>query len=221
MKKLLALLVLAPLVAAGCHHGFRSEVQGSGKRERQKRDIASFTSISAEGAFFIDVVCQKDQSLEIEGDDNVLPLVTTEVSGNVLRLRNSKSYSVSEPITLKISVPNLEALSVNGAGKFQVTNVNNEKFEIDSNGAAVISVSGTTKVIDIDTNGAAKIDTHNLRASHGIVDSKGVSKVDLGVADQLDVTVSGPSIVTYKGDPTVNKTIHGPGKVQKRADEGA
>jgi putative autotransporter adhesin-like protein len=221
MRKLLALLVCAPLVAAGCHHGFRSEVRGSGKRERQKREIGAFTSISAEGAFFIDVVCQKDPSLQIEGDDNVLPLVTTEVSGNVLRIRNSKSYSVNEPITLKLSVPNLEALSVNGAGKFQVTNVNNEKFEIDSNGAAMITVSGTTKVIDIDTNGAAKIDTHNLRASRGIVDSKGVSKVDLGVSDQLDVTVSGPSIVTYKGDPTVNKTIHGPGKVEKRADEGA
>jgi len=35
------------------------------------------------------------------------------------------------------------------------------------------------------------------------------------------VTVSGPSRVTYKGDPVVNKTVHGPGKVEKRSDEGA
>jgi hypothetical protein len=221
MKKLLALLALLLLLVAGCHHGMRSEVTGSGKREMQKRDVAPFTSITTEGAFNIEVVCQKDLSLEVEGDDNVLPFVSSEVSGNVLRLKNTKSYSVNEPITFRISVPNIEGISVAGAGKIQISGMNNEKFEIDSEGAPIINISGTTKTIDIDTNGAAKIDTHNLRSSRAIVDSKGVSKVDLGVSDQLDVTVSGPSQVTYKGDPVVNKTIHGPGKVEKRGDEGA
>jgi hypothetical protein len=35
------------------------------------------------------------------------------------------------------------------------------------------------------------------------------------------VTISGPSTVTYAGDPTINKTIHGPGKIEKRESEGA
>jgi hypothetical protein len=97
----------------------------------------------------------------------------------------------------------------------------NDKFEIDSNGAPNISVSGSTKTVDIDTNGAGKIDTHNLHASRAVVESKGVSRIDLDVSDQLDITVSGPSTVTYRGDPVVNKTIRGPGKVEKRTSEGA
>ncbi len=198
-----------------------ADVKGSGNRQTQKREVAPFTSISTDGAFTIEVVCQKDVSLEVEGDDNVLPLMTTEVSGNVLHLKNTKSYSVNQPIVVRISVPNLEGLSVNGAGKFDVTGLNNERFEIDANGAPAINVSGSTKLVDIDTNGAAKIDTHNLRAARAVVDSKGVSKVDLGVSDQLDVTVSGPSQVTYRGDPVVNKTINGPGKIEKRHNEGA
>ena len=92
--------------------------------------------------------------------------------------------------------------------------MNNDKFEIDTNGAPTIIVSGTTKVIDIDSNGAGKIDTHNLHAARAWSIAKASRKVDLDVADQLDVTVSGPSTVTYKGDPVVNKTIHGPGKVE-------
>jgi hypothetical protein len=199
----------------------RAEVKGSGNRQTQKREIAPFTSISAEGAFTIEVVCQKDVGLEVEGDDNVLPLVTTEVSSNVLHLNNSKSYAVNQPIVVRISVPNLEGLTVNGAGKLDITQLENERFEIDANGAPSINVSGSTKLVDIDTNGAAKIDTHNLRAARAVVDSKGVSKIDLGVSDQLDVTVSGPSQVTYRGDPVVNKTIHGPGKIEKRRNEGA
>jgi hypothetical protein len=219
--KNLALLVSLVVLAAGCHHGRFAEIRGSGKRELQKRNVAPFTSISAEGAFTIEVTCQKDQSLEVEGDDNVLEFVTAEVSGNILRLKNTKNFSTNEPVKFRISVPNLEGLSVNGAGRIDVKNVNNDKFEIDTNGAPTIVVSGTTKVIDVGANGAGKVDAHNLHASRGVVDSRGVARVDLDVSDQLDATVNGPSTVTYKGDPVVNKTIHGPGKIEKRTSEGA
>lgn len=221
MKTLAILLILIAVPLAGCKHSMHTGVKGSGKREVQKRDVSAFTSISTEGAFNVDVVCQKAQSLEIEGDDNILPLISTEVSNGVLRLKNEKNYSVSQPVSIKISVPNIDGLTVSGAGTINVSGLKNDKFEIDSEGAPQINVSGTTKVVDIDTSGAAKIDTHNLHAAKGVVDSKGVSKVDVDVKDQLDVTISGPSVVTYAGDPTVNKTIHGPGKIVQRANEGA
>src|SRR6185295_7853263 len=223
MRKLVCLVLLTVLAmfAGGCHGKFRSQIKGSGKRELQKRDVASFTSISTEGAFTIEVTCQKNQSLEVEGDDNVLEYVTSDVGSNILRIKNTKNYSTSEPVKFRISIPNLEGLSVNGAGHIEIKNLNNDKFEIDTNGAPTIVVSGTTKVIDVGANGAGKIDAHNLHASRGVVDSRGVARVDLDVSDQLDATVSGPSTVTYKGDPVVNKTIHGPGKIEKRTSEGA
>lgn len=221
MTKLAWLLLLLPLLAAGCHHGNFTEIKGNGKRELQKRQVAPFTSISTDGAFTIEVTCQKDLSLEIEGDENVLGFVTTEVGNNILRLDNKQNYSVSEPIRVKISVPNLEGLAVNGAGHIDVKGMNNEKFEIDSNGAPTIIVSGKTKMVDIAANGAGKVDTHNLHATRAVVDARGVAKVDLDVSDQLDVEISGPSSVTYTGNPAVNKTIHGPGKLTRKGGEGA
>ena len=221
MKKLACLFFLTVLVA-GCHGQFGAQIKGSGKREVQTRQVAPFTSIAAEGAFTIEITCQKDRSLTVEGDDNVLEFVTSEVGSNVLRLKNTKNYSTSEPVKFRISVPNLEGLSVNGAGHIEVKNVNNEKLEIDVNGAPTIAVSGTTKTIDIGANGAGKIDAHNLHADRGVVDSRGVAHIDVDVANQLDVSVQGPSTVTYKGDPVVNKNIKGPGKVERRASgEGA
>jgi hypothetical protein len=221
MRKLALLFLLLPLVAAGCHHGRRAEVKGSGKRVVQKRQISSFTSISTEGAFEIEVTCQKDPSLEVEGDDNLLEFVTADVRGNELRLSSSKSFSTSEPIRIKITVPNLEGLSVSGAGRIDIKDMKNQKFEIDSQGAPNIIVSGSTNTIDIDSSGAGRIDTQKLHASRAVVDSKGVSRIDLDVSDQLDVTVSGASSITYRGDPVVHKTVNGPGKVEKRASEGA
>ena len=220
MKKFALLFLLLP-VSAGCHHGMRAEIKGSGKRVTEKRTVTPFTSISTEGAFTIEVTCQKELGLEVEGDDNVLGVVTTEVSNNVLRLRNTKNYSSSEQVKFRISVPNLEGLSVQGAGHIDVKGLNNEKFEIDAEGAPSISVSGNTKIIDIDSRGDGKIDTHSLHASRGVVDSKGVAQIDLDVADELDVTVSGPSTVYYEGNPKINKTIHGPGRVEHRGGEGA
>ena len=221
MKNLLLLVLLLPVLCVGCHHGFGAGVKGSGKRVTQKRDVGPFTSIKAEGAFDIEVVCQKDVGIQIEADDNIIPLVSTEVSNNVLRVKPTSNYSSDDAPKIKINVPNIEAFTADGAGTIQISGVNNDKLQIALNGAATLTASGTTKMVGIDTNGAAKIDTHNLRAAHAVVDSKGVSKVDLGVSSQLDVTVSGPSHVTYSGDPVVNKTIHGPGKVEKRNDQGA
>jgi hypothetical protein len=219
MKKIALLLLVLAIVTGGCHHGYR--LKGSGKRVSQKREVSPFTSISTEGAFTIEVVCQKDVSLEIEGDDNILDAVSAEVSNNVLRLRNTKDYSVSEPVAFKITVPKLDGLTVSGAGKIDIKGINNDRFEIDAAGAPVINVAGTAKVIDIDATGAGKIDTQNLHASRAVVDSRGVSKIDLDVTEQLDVKISGPSHVTYKGDPVVNKTVNGPGKVERRSSEGA
>lgn len=219
MKKLL-LLVVVLFMVSGCHR-FHAEIPGSGKIQTQKRDVGSFNSISTEGAFDLEIVCQKPQSLEIKGDDNVLPAITTQVTNNVLHIRSLHSYSTSEPIALKISVPDLEAISVSGAGNIEVSGIENDKFVIDASGAPTIKATGNTKILHIDANGAGKIDTRRLRASRVVVESKGVAKVELYAADQLDATVSGPSHVIYEGDAVVNKTVNGPGSVEKKESGGS
>ena len=219
MKRIVLLLILITLVA-GCHR-IHDEIAGSGKLQKERRDVGSFNSISTAGAFNLEIVCQKPQSLEIEGDDNLLPLVSTEVSNNVLHIRNLRSYSVSEPITIKISLPDLAGISASGAGTIEVSGLKNEKFEIDASGAPAIKASGETKALSIDASGAGKIDMHKLRAARVVVDSKGVSKVEVYAAEQLDVTVSGPSHVIYQGDPVVKQTVNGPGSVEKKKSEGA
>lgn len=219
MKKLLLLTLLISLVTA-CH-GLHDQVRGSGNLRKEKRETASFSSISTEGAFDIEVVCQKPLSLEIEGDDNLLPLVSTEVSNNVLRVRSLRGYSSSHPVSLKINVPELVGVSSSGAGTFVVTGLKNPKFEISANGAPNIRASGETISLTIDANGAGKIDTHKLRAANVRVDSKGVPNVEVYASDLLDVTVSGPSRVTYQGNAEVRQKINGPGHVEKKESEGS
>jgi hypothetical protein len=202
---------------SGCKFG----VHGSGVRKTETRDLAPFTSIETSGAFEVEVNCQKPASFEVEADDNILPLVQTEVKNGILRVSTTKGYRSSGGIILRINVPDLESLKSTGAGKFQVSNVKNDSFEIRSTGAATVIASGQSKSLKIGSTGAGKIDAHNLRANNAEVNVTGVAGVDVYATDELDITVSGAGRVTYSGNPKVSKHVSGAGQVTRKEETGA
>jgi hypothetical protein len=200
------------LALTACFHG----VRGSGVRKTEKRDLPAFTSIETSGAFEVRVDCQKPVSFEVETDDNLLPLVQTEVRDGVLRVTTTKSYRSNGGIVLRITVPDLARIKSTGAGKFDISNLKNDLFEIQSTGAATVVASGQSKSLTISSTGAGKIDAHDLRASDATVKVTGAAGVDVYATDALDVTVSGAGRVTYSGNPKVSKKVTGAGQVVKK-----
>ena len=220
MKRIAIALTLAfsaLFLLSGCIHG----VRGSGVRKTEKRDLPPFSSIETSGAFEVEVNCQKPASVEIEADDNILPLIQTEVRGGVLHVSTTKSYNSSGGVVLRITVPDLESVKSTGAGKFRVSDVKNDNFEIRSTGAATVVATGQSKSVKISSTGAGKIDAHNLRAETADVSVTGAASVDVYATDQLDLTVSGAGRVTYSGNPKVNKRVSGAGQVTKKQEAGA
>ena len=224
MKKLILISILttAALFAfSSCRH-LGKGVQGSGVRKAEKRDVGAFKSIETNGAFEIQVTCQQPASFEIEGDDNLLPLVKTEVRNGALRIYSDRSYSATRAMTVRIAVPDLEAISSNGAADIHVTNVKNAQLSISWQGAGRIEAAGETKFVSISSTGAGKIDTARLRAERAKVSVTGAAHVDVHASQQLDVTVSGVGQVTYGGNPpVVNKSVSGLGSVSKKESGGS
>jgi Putative auto-transporter adhesin, head GIN domain len=218
MKRIAIVLLPASLLflLGGCHIG----VHGSGVRKTEKRDLPSFTAIETTGAFDVQVTCQKPATFEIEGDDNLLPLIRTEVRNGVLRVSSTQRYSTNSPISLRITVPDLASVSSTGAGKFTVSDLKNDNFEVHSTGAGMVTVDGQSNNVKISSTGAGKIDAHDLRASKVEVTVTGAASVDVYASDQLDVNVSGAGRVTYTGDAKVNKHISGAGQVNKKQENG-
>jgi hypothetical protein len=196
-------------------------VRGSGNRKIEKRDLPAFTSIETSGAFDVEVQCQQSASVEIEADDNILPLVQSEVRGGVLYLNTLKSYSSSGGIVARIKVPDLASIKVTGAGKFRLSDVKNDSFEIRSTGAAQVVASGQTKFAKISSTGAGEIDAHNLRADKVDVEVTGAAGIDVNAVDELNIRVSGAGRVTYSGNPKVTKNVSGAGQVTKKEGTGA
>ncbi len=210
------LTMTVALMLSACHFG----VRGSGKRKTEKRDLPAFTSIETTGAFEVEVKCQKPVSFEIEADDNLLPLVETEVRGGVLHLSTTKGYSSKGGIIARINVPDLASIKSTGAGKFHITDVKNDSFEIRSTGVAQLDAAGQSKSVKISSTGAGQIDAHNLRADKADVDLTGAAVVEVNAVDELEVKVSGAGHVIYSGNPKVNKNVSGAGQVTKKESTG-
>ncbi|MBD0325659.1 MAG: DUF2807 domain-containing protein [Pyrinomonadaceae bacterium] len=217
MKKMILLLLLVSF-GAGCHSGvFGKGVRGSGNRVTEKRDVASFLAIEVSGNYEVEITAQKERSLEITGDDNILPLVTTEVKGNVLHIGSSKSFNANRPITLKITVPDLEDISSSGASKITVSNIKNSELGIDSSGASKIWITGETQKLRIGTSGASNIEAKDLHAEKVSVQSSGAGYVSVYATEQLEASASGAARIDYYGNPAnVKPEVSGASSVNKR-----
>jgi hypothetical protein len=214
---LLVLCAFFLVAFSGCK--VNKGIAGSGNRQTETRELKPFKAIDTNGAYEVDVTCQKPARFEIEADDNILPLIKTEVRDGILFVTSDESYRSSRSVSLRISVPELVAFSSRGAGKVNVTDASGDDLKIESRGAASVEAAGTVKNLTISSTGAGDIKTGNLRTQNATVQVTGAASVDVYATDQLDVTVSGVGSVNYSGNPKkVNKNVTGFGSVNKKGD---
>jgi hypothetical protein len=192
-------------------------LKGSGIVKTEKRSIASFDSIDANYVGSIQVRSQGQDSLEISGDDNIIPLITTEVKNGTLYIRPTKGYNPQQKLQIIISTPDLKKFVFDGVGKANLSNVKNDRLEIVVNGVGDFSASGETKEADITLSGVGSLDAKNLHTVNAKVNSTGVGNVDIYVTGQLDAQASGVGKINYYGSPKiVNRQTEGIGKINER-----
>ena len=217
MKRKVWIVLLVAIAVAFSACKFGRGIAGSGNRKTEKRELKSFNAIDTSGAYEINVSCQKPASFEIEADDNILPLIKTEVRDGTLFVSNDQEFHSSKSTILRITLPEVNSVSSHGAGDIKINDSNSNDLKIKSTGAANMEATGKAKSVTISSTGAGNIDTSKLTAEKAKVDATGAANVDVYASDQLDVSVSGVGSVTYSGNPkTVNKSVSGIGSVNPK-----
>lgn len=190
-------------------------VKGSGNILTEKRELTGFKAIEVGGAFDVEVVAQKEFSVEIEADDNLLPLIETEVRGGTLEISTKGKISTKQRMRIRISAPDIENLQVSGASKLSLANVKNDSLKIDASGASKIKVDGETRNLEVEMSGASKLDAESLKAENVSVDASGASSAQVSVSGDLKADLSGASNVTYTGNPrNLQKSTSGASSVR-------
>jgi hypothetical protein len=190
-------------------------VQGSGNVVNEKREAANFNAIEVGGIFEVEVVAQKEFSVEVEADDNLLQYIKTEVNGGTLEIRTEKRISPKGRIRVRISAPNIESLQVSGVSKLSLANLKNDSLKVDASGASKIKVDGETRNLEVELSGASRLDAENLKSENVNVDGSGASSASVNVSGDLKADLSGASKVTYSGNPrNLEKSTSGASSVK-------
>jgi putative autotransporter adhesin-like protein len=215
--KALGLLAAMAALLAGCGsvtHGSSSSVKGSGKVVTVSRDVPSFTKIELRGAATISVTVGKKTAVAISGDDNIVPLVHTEVNDGTLVISQSRGYSTDVGLDVRVSTPELVGSSLSGAGSLTAHGIRSQSFTADVAGAGRLDLAGTTGSVDLDVAGVGAVELGSLVARVAHVTLSGTGSVHVYASGTLDATVNGVGSIHYSGNPAHVKThVHGLGAI--------
>lgn len=190
-------------------------VEGSGQMVSEVRSVEKFHGVDVGGVFRVEIVAGSQTGVEIEADDNLLPLIRTHVDhSGILHIDCERRIKSQNDIRVRVTTPDIDDLDVSGAANVTITGLKNDGINVDASGASRIKVSGETAKLTVDISGATKVDADDLEAVNAHVGASGASNATVNVSGKLAADLSGASHVTYSGSPTsVEKKTSGAASV--------
>jgi hypothetical protein len=214
MRKILIVL-LAGCVAlvVGCH---LPGIRGNGHIKTEDRTVSAFVNLDAGGAFEIEWQ-NGSPALRITTDENLLPYVENNVSGDTLHLRTREHVWPTHGIKVVISSPTRAGGKIRGAVKLTVKQLSGAIFALESKGASEVVLDGSIDQLLDDMTGASQLSAAGLQAKTAEISTTGAGDADVAVSDSLKVVITGAGKVTYSGNPpTIKKQITGAGTIRHK-----
>ena len=233
--KPLAAAVVAVLLLLGLQ-SLGSGIAGSGVVTEETREVTGFQGVAVSGSIRVEL-SEGDFAVKLRGDDNVLPLITTAVESQVLRIESEESFSSTAGVTAYISLPELHALHLEGSAEivgqtlFQgeelkiansgsgklILQAQFERLRANSSGSGDIELTGSVGEQEISLSGSSEYRAGELECrGDTTVNLTGSGDCTVQVGGALNVQVAGSGNVLYRGEPSsVNSNVSGSGSISK------
>jgi hypothetical protein len=189
-------------------------VHGSGTSATQTRNLPPFTSVDLAGTSKVNIHVGSDQSVVVHADDNMIDLVTTEVRHGRLVVDNQPDLTPKSPMSVEVTVPELETLVLSGSGIVTAADVQAKNLTIRVPGSGLVSFSGTADRLDADLAGSGDVQLQDLVARNVTAKLSGSGRLQVHATESLDALVSGSGAIFYTGDPSsVSRNVTGSGAI--------
>ncbi len=213
-------------------------IKGSGNVVTTERKTNDYEGISVSGLFEVVLVEGSEGFLELQGEDNILAYITTEVKNKTLIIRSKKGVNLllskNQKVLITVPVEHINHIRLSGVGTFKShKTLQSERFKItlsgarsltvpiqskyislNSSGASIAYLEGETELLDIQLSGATSLSAFDLESQTVSVDASGASNAKVNALQSLTIRASGASSITYKGDPEKIQTkTHSAGSV--------
>ncbi|OFX53945.1 MAG: hypothetical protein A2046_14400 [Bacteroidetes bacterium GWA2_30_7] len=215
-------------------------IKGVGKHTTEKRELSYFKIITINDPFQVYLIQDSINKIELEGGENLINSVSTEINDNELIINNfnkcnwARSYKNSI-ITLNIHFKKLDILYINGeCDVFSKDTINSDVFRLDFGGIGSLNIkvnskefylwqtgngdftiSGKANYYLLGSLGSGNVYSNNLKSHFIDITSKSTADCYINTDNILNVTELGYGNIYYSGKPkSINiKTIVGNGKL--------
>jgi hypothetical protein len=231
-------LVAGILVLGGCMVGGTTTVVGSGHVKSEQRHVSSFNQVTLSGVGRLTITQGNSDALTVKSDENLLPYLTSSVSGTTLDLgvKSGVSIQSADPIDFLVTMKQLHGLTISGSGSAQAANISGPALMVSVtgsgavvlnnlvvsaltatvSGSGVIRVTGTAQSQDITISGSGNFDGGGFATKSATVDISGSGNATVQVSETLTATVTGSGNVVYIGSPKVTQHVSGSGSVSQQ-----
>ena len=178
------------------------KITGSGVSIMETRADSNYSALDISIAFDqIIVHCRSGHSMNIVGDDNIVPLIITKVKDDVLYISSEKEFETRAESVLTIHVQTLDTLSFKGVGEIMVNKLNNKVFHCDFSGVGSCTLTGKVNNFTMNMNGVGSINAKELIANIVDANVNGIGSAVVNASDSLHAAVNGIGTLTYYGNP--------------------
>jgi hypothetical protein len=212
-------------------------LRGHGDVVSRSRPVGTFDKINAGGEFDIYLSQGPAEDIALEGQENVLTELSTQVRGNTLYIKYDRNrVRVNKIPKIYITTPQLSGLKVSGANSVRgLTDWQVNELDIDASGSGNINlnvkdastidshISGSADIYlagnadnhEIDISGSGTIKAFELSTKTTEVKVSGSGRSEVTVSEHLKANITGSGKVRYKGSPVVDTKITGSGSVSQ------
>ncbi len=226
-----------PATASDWNWGFGKSISGSGNLKSETRNISGFTGISLSLPAYVEVRQGNTESITIETDDNLLPLIETVVEDGKLKIRalernaNLKTKNMKITVNAKtidslsvagsgdirsdaLKVGNLK-VSIAGSGDIHLKSLDSDALKVSISGSGDFSAGGKSNSVEASIAGSGDVKAEKLLANTVKVSIAGSGSASFWAKATLKSSIAGSGDVTYYGDAQVNSSVAGSGSVKR------
>lgn len=232
---------LARVTIALCLAGTASSAEavvGSGHVISETRNVSGFHGVELGGSGDVVITQGDTEGLVIEAEDNLLPLIESQVDANGVLHLGFKSHSgrieSKKDVVYKLSVKALDKMMVAGSGSIHAASFAADRLDLILPGSGEIAVdhlkvteaaisiegSGTVKLAGearrqkVGIDGSGNYEGKDFRTAEASVGINGSGECKVSPGASLAVEINGSGEVGYYGSPVVKKSVNGSGEVR-------
>jgi hypothetical protein len=172
------------------------QIRGNGKIISQERQAEDFTDVVLDGVGKVNIHSSENYKVVVTTDSNIQDIIEINTHGQRLHIDENCKWGFNPTkLTIDVYMPEVKNIKLNGVGKIKIAD-------------------GKTSDLVIDLCGVGDVEAQYYEVQSVDISISGTGDVKTMVTDTLKGDISGVGTIFYKGNPEIQKSVTGIGKIK-------